>query len=247
MVNQRPENIQQFLKAHPLFRNFSYEEIGQVLKLGLTEEQSFLSGEVAIALRSKIDRIGIVLEGRLLAARTDSEKAVHIITAYIPGDIIGLDGAFSELRISPVEVRAERDSSLLFLKINDIRSIEAFRERITDNILTVISEKGIQGMQRMDVLMGLTLRERIMTFMQSVGRQTGNEIVELEMTQAELARYLGVNRSTLSRELNRMKREGLIQILPKGKRRIMRWETKPFPNIPKNAAQTAASDQRDKS
>jgi len=152
-----------------------------------------------------------------------------VILPYLPGDIIGLDGAFSARQKSPVEVRAETDSLVLLIDVNALRAEPEFRDRLNDNLLTLLSERGIQGIQRMDILLGMTLRERITTFLRSVSRQTEDDTISLDMTQAEMARYFSVNRSALSRELNKMQSEGLIQILPKGRYRIMQWTTKAPP------------------
>ena len=215
---------ERILSGHLLFRGFTGEEIGHIARMGLTEEKAYAAGETVLAFSSRSDRIGVVLEGKLLALRSGSPGSPHVIERYRAGDVIGMDGAFSALRKSPVEVRADKKSRVLLIDIDGVRTVDAFRGRITDNFLAMLSEKGIRNIQRMDILMGLTLRERIAAFLRNEERRIGNEVIESEITQTELAGYCGVSRSALSRELNRMKREGVIQILPKGRRRVMRWK-----------------------
>ena len=54
------------------------------------------------------------------------------------------------------------------------------------------------------------LRDRIMAHLLIMQRKRDAEVFDIRMSQEQLAQYLCVNRSALSYELNKMKKEGLI-------------------------------------
>jgi hypothetical protein len=69
-------------------------------------------------------------------------------------------------------------------------------------------------MKRTDILSRRTIRERVTLFLNVLREISGDE-VDIGMTQEKLAQYLCVDRSSLSEELNIMRREGLIDFRKK--------------------------------
>ena len=215
----------QALESHALFVGFSKAEIERMLFMGTSELLFFGKGQVVVPLGSPAERIGIVLSGKIVEQRISDDKEAHVLSPYLPGSVFGLEGAFSHQRRSPVQLISEQPGNALLLDISAVLNEVSYRDRMNANLLSLLAEKGIQDMLRMDVLLRPTLRERVIAFFQRIQRQTGNDFVELNMTQGELARYFSVNRSALSRELNRMQNDGLVQILPHGRYRIMQWKS----------------------
>ena len=193
--------------------------------MGTSELLFFDKGQVVMPLGSHADRIGIVLSGKLVEQRISNDKESHVLSPYLPSSVFGLEGAFSYQRRSPVQLISEQSGYALLLDVVAVLNEDVYRDRMNANLLSLLAEKGIQDMLRMDVLLRPTLRERVIAYFQRIQRQTGNDFVELNMTQGELARYFSVNRSALSRELNRMQNDGLVQILPHGRYRIMQWKS----------------------
>ena len=74
------------------------------------------------------------------------------------------------------------------------------------NLVKMLSEKLLDFNFRINVLSKKTIREKVLTLL---ARQEENEI-KLAFNRNELADYLGVNRAALSRELSKMKEEGII-------------------------------------
>ena len=65
-------------------------------------------------------------------------------------------------------------------------------------------------MYKTDVLSRRTLRERVTTYLSIIREKRGSDTFDIGMTQEQFAQYLCVNRSALSKELNAMRREKLI-------------------------------------
>ncbi|MBQ2118632.1 MAG: winged helix-turn-helix domain-containing protein, partial [Clostridia bacterium] len=63
---------------------------------------------------------------------------------------------------------------------------------------------------RIQILSKLTLREKLLTFFSDQAKKSGADTFSVPLDRKDMATYLGADRSALSRELSRMKREGLI-------------------------------------
>ncbi len=88
----------------------------------------------------------------------------------------------------------------------------AFHQQLIQNMLTMISEKAVDLSERVEVLSQRTIREKLTCFfLQMAGRQK-SESFTLPFTMVDLADYLSIDRSAMTRELKRMKEDGMIEI-----------------------------------
>jgi CRP-like cAMP-binding protein len=65
-------------------------------------------------------------------------------------------------------------------------------------------------MHKSDILTVRTVRGRIMAYLSIISEKRNNLTVKIDMNQEELAQYLCVDRSVLSSELNKMRKEGVL-------------------------------------
>ncbi len=83
-------------------------------------------------------------------------------------------------------------------------------EKLLRNYLGIVAEKGLVLHERIDCLLKPSLREKIMNYLLRVSREQQSRTFSIPMNRNEMADYLNIERSALSRELSRMKRDGLI-------------------------------------
>lgn len=86
----------------------------------------------------------------------------------------------------------------------------AFHQRLLENVLTMIANKNIQLMQKVEIISKRTLREKLLTYFSLQAQLQGKKQIELPVGRIGLADYLCADRSALTRELSRMKNDGLI-------------------------------------
>ena len=79
------------------------------------------------------------------------------------------------------------------------------------NMMRVLAEKNILLTRKMECLSKRTTRDKLLCFLSAQALRTGNNMVELPFNRQELADYLCVDRSALSRELSAMREEGLLR------------------------------------
>jgi CRP-like cAMP-binding protein len=115
---------------------------------------------------------------------------------------------------SPATLTSRADSTVLFIPYAKILESDGVRTEVKKTIMTncgeILSNELIRLMYKIDVLSKRMLRERILTYLSLMRERTGSDTVDIGMNQEQFAQYLCVNRSVLSKELNQMRRSGLM-------------------------------------
>ena len=73
-----------------------------------------------------------------------------------------------------------------------------------------IADKNVQLMEKVKIISKRTLREKILTYFSLQAQLKGSKEFDLPIGRIGLAEYLCADRSALTRELARMKDDGLI-------------------------------------
>ncbi|MBQ6721773.1 MAG: winged helix-turn-helix domain-containing protein [Clostridia bacterium] len=85
----------------------------------------------------------------------------------------------------------------------------------------MLAMKALSMNDRIQVLSRLTLRSKLTAYFTELAAAQGSNVIRLPMNREDTAAYIGTNRSALSRELSRMREEGLIDYR-KNELRILR-------------------------
>ena len=116
---------------------------------------------------------------------------------------------------SPVDVIACEDTEVLFVSIDKIMhscpESCAAHERLRMNLLNELSEKFWTLRKKLNYLRIKSMRGRIATYLLELFSQSGAVTVKC-LPRDDTAALLGVNRSALSREIGRMRSDGLIDV-----------------------------------
>ena len=83
-------------------------------------------------------------------------------------------------------------------------------QKIRNNLLTVFANKAYRMNQKLRVLGGGVIREKIACFL--VEQQDKEGRINSSFSREEMADYLNVARPSLSRELGKMQQEGIISL-----------------------------------
>ena len=224
----KPEKktIQLLLRSR-LFREFSTADLLQMLPQLSPEFRQLDQGEVLVETDDPAQRVGMVVSGLLTLCRSGESSRVHELSQRTADDAFGLTALFSGPGKSPVTITAAVDSEVLLFDIRPMLADDRYRDQLKDAALLILANHSVRNLLKIDVLLSPTMRERIMTYFKTMRDKHGSDSFQIKPTQTELADYLGVNRSALSRELNNMQREGILEILPNRRYHIMKWRSDP--------------------
>lgn len=197
-----------------LFSGIAPEEIAGLLDCLHARRAAYAKGDLMIEEGSRVQELGVLLSGHGRSIKWDAADRLIILTLLEKGSEIGVLLAACPSHGSPVSVQAVDDVTALHIPYDRMlaRCSRACprHEKLLRNYLGIVAKKGLVLHERIDCLLKPSLREKIMNYLLRVSREQQSRTFSIPMNRNEMADYLNIERSALSRELSRMKRDGLI-------------------------------------
>ena len=202
------------LKTLPLFREISVSDLEKMLECIDARIKTVKKDEILLLSGSKPLYMGIVLDGQLQIAREDYDGNRSLIAPVTVGDVYGETLCCAGILESPVTVTAGTDASVLLLRFSRIlhtcQNSCAFHTKLVENMLGIIAGKNLFLQLRMEIISMKSVRAKVLRYFDSFSPKRGRQFL-LPFNREEMADYLCVERSALSHELSRMKKDGLIE------------------------------------
>ncbi|MEN3004577.1 Crp/Fnr family transcriptional regulator [Dehalobacterium formicoaceticum] len=198
----------------PLFQNINPNDAKDLLICLTPTTKSYAKGNYITRSGENIHAIGVVLQGMVQMLKEDVWGNRTILTVMPEKSIFGETFVCSGYYNSTVSFQAAADCTILFLSFDRILHSCAkactFHHRLIDNVVIMIAQKNIQLMEKIELTSMKTLREKILLYLSLQAQRNNRLYFTIPMSRLEMAEYLGAERSALSRELSRMKKDGLI-------------------------------------
>lgn len=208
------KHLWRVLKTHKLFMDFDEAEITRALALFDGNTVGYKKGDTVRAMGLPFMKFGIVLTGALQVFSPDIDGHPMMMANVGVGDSFGESLAYLATEESPVFVVSAADASVLWLDIRAVKRAEdsdkAFAARLLDRFSAVLAQRALAQNDRIQILSKQKIRDRLITFLSQCERRYGSRTFIIPFDRASLAVYLGVNRAALSRELAKMKAEGIL-------------------------------------
>ena len=196
----------------PLFAGMEDGNLSAALDLMGAGAAAYDKGEFLHFPYTPMERFGMILSGVVEACMDDLEGSRMIMAEVTPGGTFGESLCFLEVPESPVYVFASEPTEVLWLSPKNlfVGSEDPFCMDLQRRFTAMLAARTLNMNKRIQVLSKIRLRDKIMTYFSQIAQQTKSRTFQIPMNRNDLAAYLGVNRSALSRELSMMKKEGLI-------------------------------------
>lgn len=172
-------------------------------------ERRFSKGKILFHEGDVINRICIVREGSVRTEKSYPDGGVHIVSVYGENSIFGLEITLSHKKTTPNTFVANEDSIVLFVTMPH-DSKNRFQQSIRKALMEQLADESIRMSHKIEILAEKSLRRRIMVYLNVLAEKSEEDEFLVPMNREQLAQFLCVNRSALSNELNKMKREGVI-------------------------------------
>lgn len=196
-----------------IFRGVNENELKKIDELGLLETCKFIKNQVIARVGDKLEKIGILNYGKLYIEHIDLWGNRIILHDIKPGQIFG--EAYVDYAVPlMVNVIAEEESEVVFFykkTFNEMASVSpGLKIKILNNALYLASKKNIIWSQKMLSVSAKNIRTRVMKYLSNVAMEENSKIFTIPFNRQEMADYLNVDRSALSKELSKMQDDGLI-------------------------------------
>ena len=202
------------LQKSMLFRGMTEPEITRALQAMEAHEKRYEKGETLLTAGTITERMGLVLEGSVTIESNDAWGNRTIISHVGNGQVFAETYALLENEPMLVDVTASEDCRVLFLRSGRIQSLNSSLEpwalKYITNLLTISMHKNLILSGRSFHTAPKTIRGRVMAYLNSVSLQRQSWEFDIPFDRQQLADYLNVERSALSKELGKMQKDGLV-------------------------------------
>ncbi len=203
------------LQDCPLFDGVKPEDLSGILGCLGARVVAIRKGQPAFREGDTAVFIGIVLTGSVQLVREDYYGNRSIVTRIGPAQLFGEAYAFSGAAALPVSVVPDADGHILLIDSRRIavRCANAcdFHNRVIYNLLRLVANKNLILHQKIDVSSKRTTREKLMTYLLMQAKLHDSTSFTIPYDRQALADYLEVDRSGLSAEISKLRKERVLE------------------------------------
>ena len=200
----------------PLFQGISGEELKTMLACFHARGSAYRGGERICEYDGTCREVGILLEGTARLVRIDIAGAQTILEHMGAGSVFGEVLGFTSYYGDSVSVVCEEDCRVLYLEYAHImkrcHNACTYHSVLVQNMFSLVTGQICSLSRRVEVLSQRTIREKLMCYFYQLSSQAKSAAFSLPFSMVDLADYLSIDRSAMTRELKRMKDEGLVEM-----------------------------------
>ena len=195
----------------PVFKGLPPHKVEQLMVDVHYQLRNFSKGDLVVTAGDECNKLFIVLKGSVKGEMADyTGKSIKIEDIEAPRPLAAAF-LFGQNNRFPVTVIANKEVSLLCIERMEFLKLLQKDQKILTNYLNSISSRTQFLSQRIKFLSFKTIRQKIAHYLLDLAGDR-LAIVELPLSQAQLAEFFAVTRPSLARALGEMDHEGLIEV-----------------------------------
>ncbi len=208
------EKYLEILRKCPLF--FGIDDTDLIRMLGClgAKTEHFDKKYTIFAEGSPAKYIGIVLSGSAQIIQVDYYGNRSILGEIETSQVFAEAFACAAVRSLPVSVIANEPCEIMLIDCSHILHTCSnnceFHRQLIYNLMKDLATKTIMFHQRMEVTSKRSTREKLLSYLMLQAKKAESNSFDIPFDRQELADYLEVDRSGLSAEISKMKKEGII-------------------------------------
>lgn len=203
----------QDLENTELFRGASRVETEEMLRCLDTEIRRYRKGETILRMGDRTRRLGLVLSGGVTLENDDAWGKRTVLGHVGEGEVFAETYACLPDQPLMVNAVAAAETRVLFLDVGRLFSGQpgcVHQRVLVRNLLNITARKNLALSRRSFYTSSRTIRERLLSYLSDQAVLQGSDRFSIPFDRQGLADYLGVDRSALSNELSKLRREKLV-------------------------------------
>ncbi len=205
----------EILKKCPLFYNIEEESLLRMLTCLGAYIEKYNKKDTVFAEGAEAKNIGVVLSGMLESVRYDYYGNKSIINKIDPPDVFGEAFACAESKSLPISIVSMDLSEIMLIDCSHILHTCSnncgFHQQLIYNLMKDLASKTVGFHQKIEVTSKRSTREKLLTYLDIMSKQKNSKSFTIPFDRQELADYLEVERSGLSAEISKMRKEGILE------------------------------------
>lgn len=209
------KNYVPVLKKTRLFAGVAEDDLAAMLSCLKAGTGSCKKGNYVYRQGERVDRLSILVAGKLQIQKDDSWGNRTIVGTVGVGDMFGEEYVAPQSSVLLNDVMALEDSVIVTLDAMRVltvcSSLCRFHTRVIQNLVFSISEKNRRLMHKLDHVSRRSTREKLISYLSEEAQLQGSTKIVISFNRQQLADYLSVDRSAMCKELARMRDEGMLR------------------------------------
>ena len=209
------KKYQDIISQCALFEGIRLEDFSAMLGCIGGKTLSVAKGQPVWLEGDPATHVGMVLSGAVRLEREDYYGNRSIVAHIGPSELFGETYACAGIQALPISVVADEASTVLLMDCRRITttcsSACAFHSRIIYNLLRLVANKNLIFDQKIQITSRRTTREKLMAYLLNQAKIHGSSQFTIPYDRQELADYLEVDRSGLSAEISKLRKEKIIE------------------------------------
>lgn len=197
-----------------LFSGISENEIKEMLICLDAKRKSFRKGDFIFRTGDTTDAIGLLLNGTVFILQDDFWGNRNLLSTVTPGQTFAETFACAPGTVMTVSVIAESNCDILLLDVKRILNVCSaacsHHSRIIRNLLSDLAAKNLAYNEKIAHMAQRTTRTKLLSYLSAAAQKNNSYEFDIPFSRQQMADYLSVERSGLSLELSRMKKDGLL-------------------------------------
>ncbi len=202
------------LRTCPLFMGIADQHVFKMLNCLGAKRESFDKKYTIIGEGNPAKFIGILLSGSAQIEQLDYYGNRTIVGRVEPSGLFAEEFACAEAQAVPVSVVAKEPCEVLLIDCSHIlhtcHNNCSFHQQMIFNLMKNLATKNIVYHQKIDITSKRTTREKLMAYLMFCAKEKGSNSFTVPYDRQALADFLQVDRSGLSAEISKLRKEGVL-------------------------------------
>ena len=198
----------------PLFEGIQPEDRKGMLGCIGYHVSSFRKGDIIAFEEENIRHVGILLSGSVDMVKEDMWGNKVLVARMGKDEMFGETFAWGKNKLSAVTFVVSENARIVMIPLDRVMHSCtmscAFHHRLIENMVHIIADKNRDLIRKIEVISKRTIREKLLAYLSIQAQIQNTRYFEIPLGRSELADYLCVDRSALTRELVKMRDDGLI-------------------------------------
>lgn len=202
------------LKNSMLFSDIEENELDSMLVCLNAKIKDYKKDDFVFRVGDKITQVGFVLTGKVHIINEDYWGNRVIISQIKEGNLFGESYACAGATAETISAVAIEDTKIMFLDVKRIittcSSGCVFNTRLIKNLITVLSQKNLLLTGKIEHTSKRSTREKLLSYLSNESKKANSSSFNIPFNRQQLADFLCVDRSAMSNELSKMKKDGIL-------------------------------------
>lgn len=209
------KNYMGLLRRAKIFRGMEEKNILSMLDCLAAVKKRFTRGEFLYRAGEPAGMAALVLDGMFHIDREDYWGNNSILADVSAGELLG--EVYSFLDDEPVRINAVavKDSTVLLLDVKKIFQVCSmvcpYHAQLIRNFAYVLAVKNRELTRKLEHMSQRTTRDKLLSYLSDQSLKQDSSCFEIPFNRQQLADFLAVDRSAMSKELGKLRDEGILE------------------------------------